>query len=83
SDRSWVVDQRDGDRWVEFGRHPTEAEAEAAVRRLVSDGRGDASSFRVTTRPVQADEARRVLEFVLHGLVACAVVAVVLVLTWR
>jgi ABC-type nickel/cobalt efflux system permease component RcnA len=83
SDLPWVIDRRDGDRWVEFGRYASKGEADQVVTRAVSDGRGHESSFRVTFRPVEPDEARPVLVVIFVGLAICAVVVVVLVLAWQ
>jgi hypothetical protein len=79
----WVVDQRDGGRWVEYGRYASKHEAESFVARFVADGRGEASGFRVQTRPIGTDRSAGVLRAVGIGLLACAILATVLFVTWR
>jgi hypothetical protein len=74
SDLPWVIDHRDGKRWVEFGRHASRREAEAMVARLVSRGRGESSSFRVAYRPAR---------LLVVALVACLIVGAVLVVFVR
>ncbi len=53
------------------------------VARLVSDGRGDASSFRVLRRPFAADECAPLVRVMVIGPVVAALLAVVLVLSWH
>jgi hypothetical protein len=64
---------------VEFGRHASRPEAEAIVARLIADGRGDASSLRVANRPISDDSSGRLLGLIVIGLVASALLAVLLV----
>jgi hypothetical protein len=79
----WVVDQRDGGRWVEYGRYASKQEAESFVRRFVANGRGEASGYRVQARPIGTDRSAGVLWAIGIGLLASAILATVLFVTWR
>jgi hypothetical protein len=83
TEMTWVIDRRDGERWVEYGRRSSRHEAEETVARLVSEGRGDAATYRVSDRPADADGSYLVLRWVLLGFVVCAGLAFLLSVVLR